>query len=227
MGKSNTADNAAAQAQLAQSQQANKLIKQSDPTRQLLFNSSNEFLSGGGVFGLPQYASVKDSIESQYGRARDNIIGGTAEGGGLTSALGNLEQGRASDLTQGAGALAEGETNRALQLATGGTALGTSALGTAGSIAAQRAAAEAEANAGKAGGTGQAAGTILASIITKSDRRLKKNIHQMGVIGRYRMYSYDWIHGGHGVGVMADEVPCRIMGSDGFWRVDYSRLLET
>jgi hypothetical protein len=66
--------------------------------------------------------------------------------------------------------------------------------------------------------------------ITKSDRRLKTNIHR---IGTHRLgigiYEYDYVWGEHAIGVMADEVKtvmpdAVIRGDDGYDRVDYSKL---
>jgi hypothetical protein len=40
-----------------------------------------------------------------------------------------------------------------------------------------------------------------------SDRRLKRNIERIGTVGGHAIYSYDYIWGVPGVGVMADEIP--------------------
>ena len=151
MGKSSSAQKSAGRAAEAQSDLAQQLISQSDPTRNLLFKSANDFLRGGNVFDLPQFAAVKDSVESQFSRARDSVIGNTATGGGLTDALASLEGDRASALAEGAGALADSETNRALQLATFGAAQGTQGLQGAGAVQASRAGTEANQNAAKMG----------------------------------------------------------------------------
>jgi hypothetical protein len=46
-----------------------------------------------------------------------------------------------------------------------------------------------------------------ASLAMMSDRRLKKNIQRIGTVKGNAVYSYDYIWGVPGVGVMADEVP--------------------
>jgi hypothetical protein len=168
LGKDTDRNTAADQAVQAQTDLANRLVLQSDPLRQQLFNQSQNFLGGDfDVTGTPQFAAGKDIQEQQFGRARDSIIGATPEGGALTSALTDLEAARASGLTQFTGGLAEAEQNRALQLGTFGAAQGAAGLQGAASTQAQLAAAEASANAGKAGGLGAAAGAIGAAAIKK------------------------------------------------------------
>ena len=168
-GKSDSADQSAARAQLEQAKLARQLVDEVQPLRRGLIDDSAQFLAGNfDVTGLPQFAAGKDVLESQFGRARDAVIGSTPEGGGLTTALAELERDRASALTQVTGGLAQDQANLAAQMATFGTAAGSQGLGTAAAIAGQRAAAEAQQNAAKAGGTGRAAGAIAASAITKN-----------------------------------------------------------
>ena len=227
MGKSNTADRAAGQAQREQSELAKQLFRQSDPLRKELFSQSEDFLGGGfDVSGSPVFGAGKQTIEDQFGRAREGVIAGTPEGGQLTAALAELEGARAGSLTQFTGGLAESEQNRALQLASGGTAQGASILGSAGALAQSRALAEAEQNAAKASGTGEAAGTIAAAGIAKSDRRLKRHIRKIGVYGSHNLYAYNYLDGLPGVGVMADEIPgaFTITGDDGYLLVNYGAL---
>ena len=232
MGKSSQADRAAGQAQLEQSELARQLFRQSDPTRRELFRQSEDFLSGDfDVSASPVFGAGKQTIEDQFGRAREGVIAGTPEGGQLTAALAELEGDRAGSLTQFTGQLAESEKNLAAQLATGGTAGGGAILGSAGQLAQSRAAAEAAENAGKSSGSGQAAGAIAASVISKaasssSDRRLKRNIRKIGIYGSYNLYAYNYLDGPSGVGVMADEIPERftITGDDGYLLVDYGVL---
>lgn len=58
-----------------------------------------------------------------------------------------------------------------------------------------------------------------------SDRRLKRNIVQIGKFRGSNLYLWDWVWGGSGVGVMADEVPHAVAGEiAGFKVVDYGRL---
>ena len=70
----------------------------------------NQFLEDPSqVFSQPGFAAIKDITESQFGRAQENIIANTPEGGGLTQALGDLEAARASDLVRGTANLNESE----------------------------------------------------------------------------------------------------------------------
>ena len=162
MGKQRSGDRATDRAAQQQSALAQKLISQSDPTRELLFDQTNAFLGGDfDVTGLPQFAAGKDIIESQFGRARESVIAGTPTGGALTSALTNVEGGRASALTGLVGNLAETEQNRALQLGTFGAAIGTQGLSSAGNIQGIRAQTQAAQNAAKTEVVSSAAGGYL------------------------------------------------------------------
>lgn len=68
----------------------------------------------------------------------------------------------------------------------------------------------------------QAAGGALTAFIG-SDRRLKENIHFMGMTpGGFRWYSFDYIWGEASEGVMSDEVPASMVKQiGGFDFVDY------
>jgi hypothetical protein len=77
--------------------------------------------------------------------------------------------------------------------------------------------------AGTLGSAYMTGGTSLAA----SDRRLKRNIKRIGTMKGYPWYSYTYVWGAEGVGVMSDEVPSEFVvdigaGYDG---VDYGRLL--
>ncbi len=226
MGKPDEANQAAGQAAEAQTQLAQQLVSQTDPLRRNLISDAEAFLSGGrDVSGLPEFAAGKDVLESQFGRARENVIANTQKGGGLTAALAGLEGSRASGLTALTADIAGDEVNRALQLGTFGAAQGSQGLGSAGFLQSQRAAAESQSNAGKASGLGSAAGSAAAAAIIKSDRRLKKNINHIGMYGPYNLYSFDYLDGTHSVGVMAQEMPERFVTEvNGYLMVDYGML---
>ncbi len=226
LGKENTANEAAGLAAQAQTDLAQQLIDQSDPTRQALFDDAQGFLEGGrDVTSLPEFAAFKGSAESQFGRARDSIIANTPEGGGLTAALAQLEGQKAGNQAGFTGALASDEIQRALQLATFGAAQGSQGLSSAGFLQGQRAQAESQANAGKSQGLGQAAGTAAAIGLKASDRRLKTNIEHIGFYGPHNLYSFDYLDGVHSVGVMAQEMPDKYVTKvDGYLMVDYGML---
>lgn len=60
-----------------------------------------------------------------------------------------------------------------------------------------------------------------------SDRRLKKNIQRVGTtIGGYPLYTWDYLWGAKGIGVMADEVPedWTVVGPGGYLMVDYMKV---
>ena len=63
-----------------------------------------------------------------------------------------------------------------------------------------------------------------AAIMAMSDRRLKRNIRQVGKTpAGFNIYAYDYVWGEPGIGVMADEVPAewRVMTPSGFEAVRY------
>lgn len=160
MGKETEANDAAGQAAGAQTRLAQQLIGETTPLRQNLISDAGQFVSGDrDVTGLPEFAAFKSGAEDQFGRARDAIIANTPEGGGLTAALAGLEGQRAGNQAAFTGGLAGNEIQRALQLATFGAAQGSQGLGSAGFLQGQRAQAESQSNAGKAGGLGTALGT--------------------------------------------------------------------
>ena len=98
MGKDSGASNAADQAAIAQTRLAQQLVGEVTPLRQDLIGQAGEFVGGDrDVTGLPEFRSAKSASEAQFNRARDNIIGSTPTGGGLTAALAGLEGDRASN----------------------------------------------------------------------------------------------------------------------------------
>lgn len=162
MGKSSSADTAAGQAASEQSRLARELAGESSPLRKALIGDAQDFVTGGrDVSGLPEFAAAKSAGEMQFNRARDSVIANTPEGGALTSALTNLEADRARSFTELSGALSEAEVNRGVQLATFGAAQGSQGLGAAAFTQSQRAAAEAQQNAAKGTGLGRLAGAII------------------------------------------------------------------
>ena len=226
MGKEDSANQAAGEAAQAQTRLAQQLVGETTPLRRDLIYDAGQFTSGKrDVTGLPEFGAFKTGAESQFSRAKDSIIANTPEGGGLSALLASLEGQRAGNQAAFTGDLAGSEVNRALQLATFGAAQGSQGLSSAGFLQANRAQAEAASNAGKSEGLGSAAGTAVASAITKSDRRLKKNIEHIGMYGPHNLYSFDYLDGTHSVGVMAQEMPDKyVTESGGYLMVDYGML---
>ena len=179
-------------AQEAQIRIANQLFGESTPIRQELNQQALGFLSGDrDVTGTAGFGALKDIIESQFGRAREGVIGSTPTGGGLTPALTNLEGARASSLVQGVSALTENELNRALTLGTGLVPTAVGGLGQAAFTQQQGVAAAQQASAQKKGSTAEAAGLVAAEFVIKSDVRLKDNIEKIGVINGFNIYRWD------------------------------------
>ena len=58
-----------------------------------------------------------------------------------------------------------------------------------------------------------------------SDRRLKRNIRQIGTKRGYPIYAFDYLWGVAGIGVMADEVPAEYTVQQGDYKmVNYGEL---
>lgn len=141
------------------------LYAETDPLRRAMLERSGAFVGGNlDVTQSPQYAALKRGAESQYDRARQNIISTTPTGGALTRALAQNEYAKAGALTQGAGNIASQEQQIAYGLATG-TPLSTSfgGLGSAAALQGQQAQAQAQQNAAAKGALGTGAGALLGS----------------------------------------------------------------
>lgn len=79
---------------------AQQLFAQTSPLRDQLLGDMGSFVQGGyNPKNLPAYQSLYSAArtgpEGQYNVAKENILSGTARGGGQTQALANLEQNRA------------------------------------------------------------------------------------------------------------------------------------
>lgn len=117
----------------------------------------------GDVTGTPTYAAYKNVADRTFQRARGNAISTLPVGGGLSSALVNLEGQRADNLTQGAGNIYDAELARAMTLATGQTGTAVGGLGQAASAQALSAQAAAQQNAAKSGALGTGLGSYYGS----------------------------------------------------------------
>lgn len=86
-----------------------------------------------GLGGSPQFSAYKATLEDQFKRAKDNVMGSTASGGQLMDQLAGIETQRALGLAQGAGDIYGKEVDRAMQLLQSQGALGQQGLQTAAS----------------------------------------------------------------------------------------------
>lgn len=121
---------------------------------------------GGGanpmdVRDTPTFMAYKAQADQGFNQAKDNIIARMPGGGGMTAALVGLEGDRASQLTQGAGAIYGDELSRAIALGTGITGQSLNSLGSAANTQAMIAQGNAQQNAGKAGALGTGVGAWL------------------------------------------------------------------
>ncbi len=161
MGKSSSADRSAGRVAQAQLGMAQEVFNEGRPLRAGLTDQLSQVIQTGEADNTAQFRAGKSTLEDQVQRAREQIIAGTPEGGGLTSALTDLEMGRARGLAEMEGQIVDREIDRALQLGTFGAATGVQGVGTAGMVQAQRAASEAQQNAAKGRGMGQVAGAFI------------------------------------------------------------------
>lgn len=150
------------QAADTQARLAEQLFAETDPLRQQLIGRSQQFL-GGGLDNSAQFNAFRATADPQFANARDSIIANTAEGGGLTAALANLDLNQARTLTQAQGDIENQELGRAFSLATGQTGQAIGGLGQAGGIQAAQAQAEAAREAGIFSAIGTGAGALLGS----------------------------------------------------------------
>lgn len=144
---------------------ATDLYNKTDPLRTSLISRGNDFLSGNlDVTSSPMFASLKNSVDSQFRKARENTLGTTPAGGSLTAALSGLEGTRANAMTQGIGDLAKSEMDRAFGLATGILPQTTSGLGAAAGIQSNLFAQQQAQNAQAKQGAGAGLGMIMAML---------------------------------------------------------------
>jgi hypothetical protein len=145
-----------------QTEIAQWIFENAKPVAESLSGRYKNFLDGNlDVTGTPQYAAMKSAADSQFGRARDNIIATSAPGGALTSALANLETNRALGLVQGAGTLAENEMSRAFGIGTNQVPVALQGYGNAAQTSAYRNAAASQQNSQAMQGIGYGAGRMF------------------------------------------------------------------
>lgn len=178
----------------------------------------------GGSYGEQTDAMVNSGMVPPDGMAP----GGTAMAPGapppaMAAGAGGPMQGYAPAAAMGAGLDVAGA---AVPAAASMAAPAAAGIG-AGAGAAAGLAGAGAAGAGAAG-TGMAAG-ILPLLAMFSDRRLKTNIRKIGeLLNGLNVYVYDYISGGSGRGVMADEVrkvmPWAVSDDGGFDVVNYEML---
>lgn len=115
----------------------------------------------------PVWRAGRNTIEDQYGVARENVLANIPKGGALTDALTNTEIGRADMLTNLTGNVSQDEYNKLYGMATGAP---QTSIGGLSSLAGSQAMANAQTQAGKYGATGdfgQGLGQIAAAAILK------------------------------------------------------------
>lgn len=235
---------------------AEELFGQTQPLRdQVISEVSGPFegFTGLDFASNPSTNALQEIINQQFGVARDQAIASTPAGGGLTSALAGLEGQRAGALSSGlAGLFGQDKAfNQQMQainqqqkfsaaFGTPGTSL--TSLNSAGNAQAMLAGQQQQANAGKQGSLGQAAGFALGSsfapaaagpaataastaLVAGSDRRLKRWITRIGTWRGYPLYWWVYVWGVAGIGVMSDEInQDAVIRVNGYDMVDYSRV---
>lgn len=155
----------------AQSRIAEALWNETSPLRKLFLDRGNAFLTGGlDVTQSPMFGNLKNAVETQFGRAKQNVLETSPVGGGLTSALAALEAQKASTMTSGISGIAEGELSRAFGMASGAPGQALAGLGSAASIQGALASANAARAASAKQGMGQGLGMLAYSAITRTPR---------------------------------------------------------
>lgn len=114
---------------------------------------------------FPAFAPLRTAAEAQYGVAKNNLMGSVPRGGELTSALTNLEANRAQTVgSLGADFLTD-LLNKSFGVAYNAPQAAMSGLSSAGAMAAQRQAAQLQAQQAKGAGLGQTAGMLGAAYL--------------------------------------------------------------
>jgi hypothetical protein len=153
-----------------QSKAAQYMFNASQPVIDSLSSRYAQFLQGNGdltqspVYNA-QYDSLKNNAESDYGRARQNIMSSVQPGGALTSALASLDRQKAGQMVSGKSQLMSDlynqEMSRAFAFGTGQAPVALGALGQSAQIASSMAAAQGQQQSQSAQGLGYAAGQYL------------------------------------------------------------------
>ena len=147
------------------SQIAEKLFKQTDPMRENIFGTLEDFTAGDfDISTSPAFAPGKMAIEDVFGTARGNVLANVPVGGQLTESLTDLETGRAKSLTDLIGGIQGDMFSKALSTATGvpQTSLaGLSSSAMANLQARQIGQQQSSAKMGMAGNLGMGIGSII------------------------------------------------------------------
>lgn len=156
---------------------ASQQYQATQPMRDILLASGNQFLSGNYDPSLsPAWAPGKLAAEQSYGNAVENIRQNMPRGGRLLNALTQADLNKASALTSLGGGIGLDEYNRLYNTAMSVPGQTIAGLGSAASLdqtyalamqnlAAQQQMASDQAKAGTLGGIGQGVGTIAGSYL--------------------------------------------------------------
>lgn len=182
-------------------------------------------LLGGDATGFNKYKSAT-GFNSALGQGMSGITGAGAAGGLLRS--GGTKKGLASFATGLQNQFAGSYMDRLLAQANSGFQAGSLVSG-----AGNTSTGTSTSSGSSSPGIGGFLGSILGGV-AKSDRRLKENVLELGVLRNgLKLYSFDYIDGGKGqVGVMAQEVRDlypEALGpttEDGYMTVDYDKIKE-
>jgi hypothetical protein len=142
---------------------AEDLYNRTGAVRNPLIDQSADFVNSGfDPTQTPSFGAMKLATETQFDNARQRVLRSTPEGGGLASALSNIELGRAGALTGGTADIYNQERGQALSLATGAPLQqSTAGMGQAGAIQAQIAQANAARDSAAKTGLGFGVGSLL------------------------------------------------------------------
>ncbi len=158
------------------SRMAMGLYNQTQPLRTGLLGQYKSILSGNynpetsSQYG-PMFATGKESLESQYGNARENVMGSVPRGGELTSALTSLEGARAQDVgmlpMQISSQIMQDLENKLYGTAWNAPGQAMGGMGSAAGTYGNRLAAWEQAQGTQTAGLGQGIGTLLGLAATR------------------------------------------------------------
>lgn len=151
------------------SDKVTKIYKEQGPTRNKVYQRTADFMNNNlGYTTHPWYQTGKAGVEEQYGIAKDQILANIAAGGGLDSALKDVELSRAKSLTDLMGQIAMDEYNKAYGVAMNAPQV-IQGYGTAGQILASGDQARASGQAAQSqlmGQIGSSIGMIAGTMLT-------------------------------------------------------------
>lgn len=205
----------------AMSQSYQQAIALSDQRRQQQLGIAGQ-VAQLGQSTAGQVYGIQSGLSNQFNQANLNA---------QQQQLANYQM--ASGVSQGVFGMSQNYLAQAGGTSQGNAQIAGQSAGTLGGLQMQYYNSQQEVAGAQAGAiTSGITGMGAAGIIAMSDERLKTNIKLVDIINGHNIYTWDWIEGhnyGYNKGVLAQEVleknpDAVLLGDDGYYMVDYSKL---